>query len=102
MNEAQVWAIIGVMAAGLGVIITLTLTTVRALVGRLEERIDARFATIDARFGAIDARFEAIDARFAMIDSRFAGIEARLDHLDRDVSALMRHTFGMDRGIDRE
>ncbi len=33
-----------------------------------------------------------------MIRAEFQSVHRRLDHLDRDVQALMRHTFGVDRG----
>ena len=54
------------------------LSDVTAAIGRLDQRIDARFAAIDARFAAIDARFAAIDARFEAVDRRFDALDAKM------------------------
>jgi hypothetical protein len=45
---------------------------------------------LDARFGVVDARFEGLATS---IDARFDGVNRRLDHLDRDVQALMADRF---------
>ena len=51
---------------------------VRDSLGRLEQRIDARFSSIDARFSSIDARFSSIDARFNSIDARFNALDDKI------------------------
>ncbi|WP_460523603.1 hypothetical protein [Humibacter antri] len=74
MTEAQTWTMIGVFSAAflgmLTIVSTLFVHVVRSEVGRL-------------------------DAKF---DARFAHFEQRMDAMDRDIQALMRHTFGLDRG----
>ncbi len=67
MNEAQVWAALGIFAAAFTAVVTVTSTllvrVLRSEVGSLRKEMNTRF-----------------------------------DHLDRDVNALMKHTFGIDRG----
>ena len=74
MTEPQVWTLIGVFAAAmfamLTIVSTLFVNIVRSEFGRLEARIDGLDATLSAR----------------------------MDNLDRDVQALVKHTFGIDRG----
>lgn len=74
MTEPQVWTLIGVFAAAMFGLITIVSTlfvhVVRAEIGRLDVKIDG----LDAKIGA------------------------RMDNLDRDVQALVKHTFGIDRG----
>ncbi len=69
MTEPQVWTLIGVFAAAMFGMITIV-STLFVQVMRSE-------------FGRVGARFDAMNAR--------------IDNLDRDVQALMRHTFGIDR-----
>lgn len=73
MTEAQTWTLIGVFAAAffasLTLVSTLFVRVIRAEIGGLRGEMNARFDTTN----------EKIDA------------------LDRDVSALMRHTFGIER-----
>ena len=72
MNDAQVWTLIGLFAAGLASVIGLTLRVVSAEIRGLRHEMVARFEAVDARFEAVDARFE---------------------HLDRDIQALARKVF---------
>ena len=79
MNDAQVWSIVAVMAAGLATMISLT------------------FRYVGARFDAFDAkwtgRFEVIDERFARMDDRFQRMDERFDHLDRDMQRVIERIF---------
>jgi len=34
-----------------------------------------------------------VDAKFDAVHARFGAVDAKLEHLDRDVSALMRREF---------
>jgi len=72
LTEGQVWTVIGLIGALLVGGVPLLLAVVRS-----------GLKAIEARFDAVDTRFDAIDVR--------------LSHLDRDVNALMKHTFGVDR-----
>lgn len=70
MTEPQVWTLIGVFAAVMFGMLT--------IVSTLFIRV------VRAEIGGLRIEFR-----------RF---EDKLDNLDRDVQALMRHTFGIDRG----
>ena len=80
MNDAQIWAIIGVFTAlmigMLTVVSTLFTRVIRAEIGGLRGEMNARFEQMNTRFEAIDHR---------------------MDGLDRDVRALITHEFGLDR-----
>lgn len=74
MTEPQVWVLIGVFATAifgmLTIVSTLFLRVLRAELAGVEGRI----------IGRLDQ------------------LEQRVDGLDRDVQALVKHTFGIDRG----
>ena len=69
MTEPQVWTLIAVFAAAVFGMIT--------IVSTLFIRV------LRAEIGVLRADIQRL--------------ETRLDNLDRDVQALMRHTFGIDR-----
>ena len=70
VSDAQTWTVIGVLgAAFLG-----TLTIVSTLF------------------------VHVVRSEVRRLDEKFAGVNGRLDSIDRDIQALMRHTFGIDRG----
>lgn len=73
MNDAQIWTMIGafiaLMFGMLTVVSTLFVRILRTEIGGLR--------------GEINARFDAVNAR--------------MDGLDRDVQALVKRTFGLDR-----
>lgn len=87
MTEPQTWTMIGafiaLMFGMLTVVSTLFVRVLRAEIGGLRSEMVARFASVDARFDAVDSRFEAVNTR--------------IDGLDRDVQALVKRTFGLDR-----
>lgn len=110
MTEPQVWTLIGVFAAGMFGTITLVSTMFLRMMHsgfesvRTEFRIE--FASVRTEFRT---EFESVRAEFASvrteIGSEFTGvrteiraIHGRIDHLDRDVNAIYRHLFGIDRG----
>lgn len=74
MTEPQVWTLIGVFAAALfgmfTIVSTLFIRVIRAEISGLR--------------GEMVARFDLLGQR--------------VDGLDRDVQALVKHTFGLDRG----
>jgi hypothetical protein len=120
LTEPQVWTLIGVFAAimvgALSLMTTLIMRSITVATDGLRSEVVARFEKTDAKFEAMDAKFEAMgarsearfeaveyrfqamDARFdamdAKVDARFETIAAKLEHLDRDVTALMRRAWG--------
>ncbi|MBB6390587.1 hypothetical protein [Microbacterium thalassium] len=69
MTEPQVWTIIGVFAAAMFGMITIVSTLF----------------------------IQVMRSEFGGMRSEFRRLEGKVDNLDRDVQALMRHTFGIDR-----
>ena len=70
MTEPQVWAMMGVFTA----LMIGMLTVVSTLFIRV------------------------VRAEIGRMDEKFGTVNAKLDNLDRDVQALVKHTFGIDRG----
>jgi hypothetical protein len=74
MTEPQVWVLIGVFATALfgmfTIVSTLFIRVIRSEIGGLRSEMLGRFDLL----------------------------EQRVDGLDRDVQALVKHTFGLDRG----
>ncbi|MCW3493131.1 hypothetical protein [Microbacterium sp. SSM24] len=73
MTEPQVWTLIGVFAAAMLGVLTLVSTLF--------------INVVRSEIGGLRSEFR----------SEFRRFEDKLDNLDRDVQALMRHTFGIDR-----
>lgn len=91
MNDAQIWAMIGTFAALMVGMLTLVSTVfirvVRTEIGGLRGEVRAEIGGLR---GEMNARFDAVDARFQVLN-------VRMDDLDRDVQALVKRTFGLDR-----
>ena len=86
MTDAQGWtllAMVGVLLSVIGALIVHQF-------GLLRSYLDARFTGLE---GSVDARFTGLQAS---IDARFDAVNRRLDHLDRDVQALMGDRFGQE------
>jgi hypothetical protein len=74
MTEPQVWTLIGVFAA--------LMTGMLTLVATLFVRV------LRSEIGGLRGEISGLRAEMT----------ARIDNLDRDVQALVKHTFGIDRG----
>ncbi|VXB32390.1 conserved hypothetical protein [Microbacterium sp. 8M] len=84
MNDAQIWTMIGaftaLMIGMLTVISTLFVRVVRAEIGGLRSEMNGQIGGLR---NEMNARFDAVNVR--------------MDGLDRDVQALVKRTFGLDR-----
>jgi hypothetical protein len=60
VNDAQTWTLIGGLFALMVTMIGLTLRTVRAEIGALGARFDGRFSTLDARIDHLDRDLQAV------------------------------------------
>lgn len=84
MNDAQIWTMIGtftaLMFSTLTVVSTLFIRVVRSEIGGLRNEMNGQIGGLR---NAMNARFDAVNTR--------------IDGLDRDVQAVVRHTFGLDR-----
>ena len=84
MNDAQIWTMIGTFTAlmfgMLTVVSTLFVRVVRAEIGGLRNEMNGQIGGLR---NEMNARFDAVNVR--------------MDGLDRDVQALVKRTFGLDR-----
>lgn len=97
MTEPQVWTLIGVFAAIMLGGLTLSTTLLMNVIRAGFRGVDARFEAVDSRFEAVDARFESIETKF---DAKFEIVNVKLEQLDRDMTAVHRRIFGIDRADD--
>ena len=88
MTEPQVWTLIGVFAAGMFGTITLVSTI-------FLRSIQNEFASMRRELGS---EFASVRTEFASVRGEIRAVHGRIDHLDRDVNAIYRHLFGIDRG----
>jgi hypothetical protein len=84
MNDAQIWTMIGAFTAlmfgMLTVVSTLFVRVVRTEIGGLRGEMNAQIGGLRSE---MNARFDAVNTR--------------IDGLDRDVQAIVKRTFGLDR-----
>ncbi|GAB3600028.1 hypothetical protein [Microbacterium tumbae] len=91
MDDAQIWAMIGaftaLMLGMLTIVSTLFVRVLRAEIGGLRGELNGR---IDRLHGEMNGLRGEMNARFDAVNTRMEG-------LDRDVQALVKRTFGLDR-----
>ncbi len=91
MDGAQVWTMIGaftaLMMGMLTVVSTLSIRVLRSEIGGLRNEMN----------GQLGGLRNEMTARFDAVGTRIDGVNARIDGLDRDVQALVKRTFGLDR-----
>ena len=63
MNDAQSWTLIGGFFALMVTMISMTLRTVRAEIGGLRAEMSGRFDTVDARIDHLDRDVQAVVTR---------------------------------------
>ncbi|MFK3676623.1 hypothetical protein ACI2IP_02765 [Microbacterium sp. NPDC090218] len=84
MNDAQIWTMIGsftvLMFSTLTVVSTLFIRVVRSEIGGLRNEMNGQIGGLR---NEMNARFDAVNTR--------------IDGLDRDVQAIVKRTFGLDR-----
>lgn len=80
INEPQIWTALGVLAAALASMITITMTSFNRTMQNLGARMDAKFDAVDAKLASLRE----------VMDVRFASVERHLDGLDSDVAALIK------------
>ncbi len=103
MTEPQAWTLIGVFAAGMFGTITLISTMfLRTMQNgfegvRTEMRNEFASVRTEMRNEFASVRTET-GSEFTGVRTEIRAVHERMDHLDRDVSAIYRHIFGIDRG----
>ncbi len=84
MNDAQIWTMIGsftvLMFSTLTVASTLFVRILRSEIGGLRTEMNGQ-----------------IDGLRIEMNARFDSVNTRIDGLDRDMQAIVKRTFGLDR-----
>ena len=88
MNEPQIWTLIAVFAAGMFG----TITLVSTLFARMMQN---GFDSVRTEIGSVRTEMAS---EFGSVRTEVRAVHGRIDHLDRDVNAIYRHLFGIDRG----
>lgn len=91
MNDAQIWAMIGaftaLMLGMLTVVSTLFIRVVRSEIGGLRSEMNGQIGGLRGEMNGLRGEMTA----------RFDAVNTRIDGLDRDVQAIVKRTFGLDR-----
>ncbi len=106
MNNAQAWATIGIFATSTFTMLWLTSSvftrTLQTSIAGLRDELGAKIdGKIDSLTGRLDGKLESLEARLdgkidsleARMDTRFTTLESKVDHLDQDISAIVRRVF---------
>jgi len=95
MNDAQIWTMIGTFTAlmfgMLTVVSTLFVRVVRAEIGGLRSEMNGQIGGLRNEMNG------QIGGLRNEMNARFDAVNVRMDGLDRDVQALLKRTFGLDR-----
>jgi len=70
------------IATAVGLFVSTSVTLLggmKWMLGRVEQRTDARFDRVDQRFELMEARFDRMDRRFDRMDERFDRMETSTD-----------------------
>ncbi len=109
VTEPQVWTIIGVGATAMFTMLTIISTffvrIVRAEIGGLHGELTGQInglrgevkSEINGLRGEVTGEIGGLKGAIAEVRTELRGTNERIDRLDSDISALMRHTFGIDR-----
>lgn len=99
MTEPQVWTLIGVFAAGMfgtiTLISTMFLRSMQNGFDSVRREFGTEFASVRTELVSVRTEFRG---EFASVRTEVQAVHGRIDHLDRDVNAIYRHLFGIDRG----
>jgi phage-related protein len=90
VTEPQIWTALGILAAALTGMISLTIVTLNRTITTQFQSLGIR---IDSVVTTMNTRFEAVEAT---MNARFDTVNSKIDGLDRDVQALSVKVFGSD------
>ncbi len=96
--SAVVWALVGLLAAALGILSTALFAAI-SRTDNLRASMEVTSDRVDARFERIDQRFERIDQRFERIDERLQRMDERIDRLIADVREIRDLILALDRRL---
>ena len=88
MDSAQVWTVVGVLAAMAGFVVAAS----QRGQSRLESRFDAFDAKLEARFQGVETRIQGVENKIGDLDqrleSRIQGVETRIQGVDTQLVGL--------------
>ncbi|MDR6140498.1 hypothetical protein QE375_000052 [Microbacterium foliorum] len=95
MTDAQIWTMIGcftaLMFGMLTVVSTLFIRVVRTEIGGLRNEMNAQIGGLR---GEMNAQIGGLRGE---MNARFDTVNTRIDGLDRDMQAVVKRSFGLDR-----
>jgi len=94
MNEPQIWTLISVFAAGMFGTVALISTMFVRMMRDGFHGVRTEFDSVRREIASTRAE---ITSEFASVRTEIRAVNGRIDHLDRDVNAIYRHLFGIDR-----
>ncbi|MFS0911909.1 hypothetical protein AB3M89_08950 [Microbacterium sp. 179-I 3D2 NHS] len=106
MNDAQIWTMIGsfvaLMFSTLTVVSTLFVRVVRSEIGGLRNEMNGQIGGLrnemNGQIGGLRNEMNGqIGGLRNEMNARFDAVNTRIDGLDRDVQAIVKRTFGLDR-----
>ncbi|MEV8173679.1 hypothetical protein [Microbacterium sp. NPDC079176] len=102
MNDAQIWTMIGcftaLMFGMLTVVSTVFIRVVRTEIGGLRGEIGGLRGGMNAQIGGLRGEMDAqIGGLRGEMNARFDALNTRIDGLDRDMQAVVKRSFGLDR-----
>lgn len=106
MNDAQIWTMIGsfiaLMFSALTVVSTLFIRVVRSEIGGLRGEMNGQITGLRGDInGQITGLRNEMNGQIGgmrnEMNARFDAVNTRIDGLDRDVQAIVKRTFGLDR-----
>lgn len=102
MTEPQVWTMIALfttlMFGMLTVVSTLFVRVLRTEVGGLRAEMNGGLASLRAETtGGLASLRADVNGEIGGLRAEVRGLHTRMDSLDRDVQALVKRTFGLDR-----
>lgn len=96
VTEPQIWTIIGVLAATLVGMVTLTLTvTHQTIVNAIGGLRGELLGEMKGLRGELNGEINGLRGE---MNARFDAVNTRIDALDRDVQAIAGEVFGRPRG----
>ncbi|WAA66868.1 hypothetical protein [Microbacterium oxydans] len=106
MNDAQIWTMIGsftaLMFGMLTVVTTLFIRILRSEIGGLRSEMNGQLGGLRNEMnGQIGGLRNEMNGQLSGLrnemNARFDAVNTRIDGLDRDVQAIVKRTFGLDR-----
>lgn len=102
MNDAQIWTMIGsftaLMLSMMTVVSTLFIRVVRAEISGLRGEVGGLRGEMNAQIGGLRSEMNAqIGGLRNEMNARFDAVNTRIDGLDRDMQAVVKRSFGLDR-----